>query len=168
MKSDGTVVAWGDTTGGATSVPAGLKSVIALGAGFESSLAIASPLDILSNPANQSVQVGQLATFGATVDGAAATAQWQVSADARATWIPIPGTTDPTLSFTAQVSLNGTQYRYFVSNLTNSAVTTPAILTVLPAVGGGDCTVNCGPSTSATPEIDSLLLFGSGLSGLPA
>ena len=40
LKSDGTVVAWGDNYSGQTSVPVGLSAVIAIAAGNEFSLAL--------------------------------------------------------------------------------------------------------------------------------
>ena len=42
LKSDGTVVAWGDNSSGASTVPAGLNGVVAIAAGLEHSLALKS------------------------------------------------------------------------------------------------------------------------------
>jgi hypothetical protein len=53
------------------------------------------------------------------------------------------------------------------SNGVESSLVQATVLAV--SAGGnlpGGCDVNCPPPVSATPELDSLLLFGSGLSGL--
>jgi hypothetical protein len=41
-------------------------------------------------------------------------------------------------------------------------------VTIFSESGGGGCTVDCGPGPGATPELDSLLLFGGGLAGIAA
>jgi hypothetical protein len=40
LKSDGTVVAWGDNSAGQTIVPAGLSGVAAIAGGYSHSLAV--------------------------------------------------------------------------------------------------------------------------------
>jgi hypothetical protein len=55
-------------------------------------------------------------------------------------------------------------YKAAAASLTsNVASVSVTVLTNTPI-----CTVNCAPGAGATPELDSLLLFGSGLSGLGA
>jgi hypothetical protein len=43
LKSDGTVVAWGDNDSGQATVPAGLSGVVAIAAGYEHSLVGVGP-----------------------------------------------------------------------------------------------------------------------------
>jgi hypothetical protein len=77
-----------------------------------------------------------------------------LNADGSFTYTPNAGYIGPD-SFTykaAAASLTSNVASVSVTVLTNAAV----------------CTVNCAPGTGATPELDSLLLFGSGLSGLGA
>ena len=42
LKSDGTVIAWGDNSHGQTNLPAGLSNVVAIAAGYYHSLAVCS------------------------------------------------------------------------------------------------------------------------------
>jgi hypothetical protein len=77
-----------------------------------------------------------------------------LNADGSFTYTPNTGYTGPD-SFSykaAAASLTSNVASVSVTILTNTAV----------------CTVNCAPGPGATPELDSLLLFGSGLSGLGA
>src|SRR5438309_6566825 len=86
---------------------------------------------VTTNPANQSVAAGSTATFTAAANGnPTPTVQWQVSTNGGATFTNIAGATATTLSFTAQVSNNGNQYRAVFTNTVGSATTTAATLTV--------------------------------------
>jgi hypothetical protein len=78
----------------------------------------------------------------------------QLNADGSFTYTPNAGYTGPD-SFT---------YEAAAASLTsNVAIVSVTVLANTPV-----CTVSCAPGTGATPELDSLLLFGSGLSGLGA
>jgi plastocyanin len=59
LKSDGTVVAWGDNTYGASSVPTGLNNVVGIAAGSEHSLALKSDGTVVAwgNDANGQTDV---------------------------------------------------------------------------------------------------------------
>jgi hypothetical protein len=76
----------------------------------------------------------------------------QLNADGSFTYTPNAGYTGPD-SFTYQAAAAS-----LTSNVANVSVTVLTDTVV--------CTVNCAPGMGATPELDSLLLFGSGLSGL--
>jgi hypothetical protein len=78
----------------------------------------------------------------------------QLNADGSFTYTPNAGYTGPD-SFTYQAAAGS-----ITSNVANVSVT---VLTDTAV-----CTVNCAPGPGETPELDSLLLFGSGLSGLGA
>jgi hypothetical protein len=56
-----------------------------------------------------------------------------------------------------------------VIDVSTAGLSGTANVLVLSPRGGTGCTVNCGPPPpGATPEVDSLVMFGSGLSGLAA
>jgi Ricin-type beta-trefoil lectin domain/Immunoglobulin I-set domain len=93
-----------------------------------------SPPTITTQPANQTVNAGQTATFTAAATGSPTpTVQWQVSTDGGATFSNVSGATSTTLSFTTTLSQNGNQYRAVFTNTAGTATTAVATLTVNPA-----------------------------------
>lgn len=84
---------------------------------------------ITSHPADQDVVAGNTASFSASVSGTA-TVQWQVSADAGASWSNIDGATSTSYSLTTAVTQSGTQYRAVFDNGTCTTATDAATLTV--------------------------------------
>lgn len=83
---------------------------------------------IAAQPQNQTVSVGQTATFSVTASGTPPfTYQWQRND------VAIPGATAATLSFTATSADNGATYRVVVTNARGSATSNRATLTVNPA-----------------------------------
>jgi hypothetical protein len=93
------------------------------------SAAINAPA-IVSQPSNQSVSAGGVATFTAAATGNPAPAvRWQVSNNG-VTYDDVPGATSPTFSFAASTSDNGKQYRAMFTNSAGSAVTFGVLLTV--------------------------------------
>ena len=88
----------------------------------------ASPTGTLS-PSNDTVTVGQTATFTAAATGTPApTVQWYDSTDGGASFSMIPGATSTTLTFTTAASENGDLYEAVFTNSVGSATTTPAAL----------------------------------------
>ncbi len=86
---------------------------------------------ITTQPTNQTVTAGQMATFTAAATGSPTpTVQWQVSTDGGATFSNVSGATSTTLSFTTALSQNGNQYRAVFTNSAGTATTTTATLTV--------------------------------------
>ncbi|MGH9928489.1 MAG: hypothetical protein ACREA9_04570 [Pyrinomonadaceae bacterium] len=84
---------------------------------------------VSTNPTNQMVCDGAMASFTAAANGSPApTVQWQVSSGGPFT--NIPGATSATLSFTAATSQNGNQYRAVFTNSCSTATTTAATLTI--------------------------------------
>ncbi|MEZ4862432.1 MAG: Ig-like domain repeat protein [Caldilineaceae bacterium] len=94
-------------------------------------LTVNSAPTISTQPGNQTVNEGQSVSFSAAASGSPApTVQWQVSSDNGATWSDLSGETAATLTFTAQSSDNGKQYRAIFTNSCGTATTNAATLTV--------------------------------------
>lgn len=90
----------------------------------------ASPV-VTSNPADTSVQEGDLFTFTAAASGTPVpTAQWQVSIDGGASFTDIPDETGLTYSATATLADDGNLYQAVFTNTEGSATTSAAMLTV--------------------------------------
>jgi hypothetical protein len=108
---------------------------------------------VTTNPSDQNVDAGQIASFSAAASGfPTPTVQWQVSTDGGATFDDIPGATSTTLSFTAALTDDGSQYRAVFTNSVGTATTTAATLTVEAApsitTNPSDLTVNAGQTAS--------------------
>jgi murein DD-endopeptidase MepM/ murein hydrolase activator NlpD len=101
---------------------------------------------ITTNPSNQTVTAGQVATFVAAASGTPTpTVQWQVSTNGGSTFSNIPAATSTTYSVTATASQNGYRYRAIFTNSVGSATTTVTMLTVTPA-SARTVTVNYQPT----------------------
>jgi alpha-tubulin suppressor-like RCC1 family protein len=87
---------------------------------------------ITKQPANQTVEDGQSATFTSTASGTPTpTVQWEVSTNGGATWSAIEGATATKLTIaSAHVSENGNQYRAHFTNVAGEATSKAATLTV--------------------------------------
>jgi len=86
---------------------------------------------ISTQPSNQSVAVGNTASFSVTASGnPSPTVQWQLSTDGGTTFNNINGATSATYSFTAQASDNSHQFRAVFTNSSGTATSTAATLTV--------------------------------------
>jgi hypothetical protein len=92
---------------------------------------------ITTNPSDQTVPVGDTASFTAAASGfPVPTVQWQLSTDGGASFSNIAGATSATYSFTVAAADNGNEFRAVFSNTTDaphSATTTAATLTVTQA-----------------------------------
>ncbi len=94
-------------------------------------LTINPALAILTNPAPQTVAIGQKATFTAKASGTPSpTVQWQVSGDGGQTFSNIPGATATTFSFTTTAAQNSNLYRAVFSNKAGQAPTIAVPLTL--------------------------------------
>src|SRR5204863_1110372 len=98
---------------------------------------------VTTHPLSQSVPSGSPVTFTAAASGSPApTVQWQSSPDG-ITFTDIGGATSTSLTFTAQLSDNGKQYRAVFTNACSTATSNAATLTVTCSVitvartGGG-------------------------------
>ena len=95
---------------------------------------------ILTSPANQSIIVGQTATFVASANGAAPLAyQWQRQAAGTGTWSNLAtggsyggATTQSLTVINAALAMNGDQFRCVVSNAAGTATSGVGLLTVAP------------------------------------
>jgi uncharacterized repeat protein (TIGR01451 family) len=99
-----------------------------------------TPPAVTVNPTSQAVCVGNSASFTSTGTGSPApNIQWQVSADAGATFVPVPGATRNTYTFAAAAADNAKQYRAQFSNTCGVVISSPATITIyaLP-----DCSIS--------------------------
>ena len=96
------------------------------------SLVVSSPPNVVTQPANQSVQSGNTATFASTATGSPTpTVQWQLSTDGGAQWTAITGATATTYTTPATTTANnGNQYRAVFTNGIGTANSNPATLSV--------------------------------------
>ena len=134
---------------------------------------------VTTQPTSQSLSAGQDATFTAAAGGfPVPTVQWQVSTDGGVTFSPVSGATSDTLTITsATVADNGNQYRaVFTNGVSPDAVTSPATLSVSPAVApyiitnpvgqtaysGQTETLTVGAGGTPTPTIDWQLSVDGG------
>ena len=84
-----------------------------------------------TQPASQSVIVGQTASFTVEATGEKLSYQWQQSTDSGQSWTDIGGATDATYTTEATTtSMNGYQYRCVVSNSAGSITSDAVSLTV--------------------------------------
>jgi Bacterial Ig-like domain (group 3)/Autotransporter beta-domain/Immunoglobulin I-set domain len=124
-------------------------AIVLLGAVSFPSLAAAQAPVVTTNPVSQSVAAGSNVSFVAAASGIPSpTVQWQQSTDGGATFNNIGGATSTTLTFATSVGQNGNQYRAVFTNISGSATTTAATLTVTagPVVTTNpvDVTINAG------------------------
>jgi hypothetical protein len=120
-----------------------------------------------AQPAPQTALAGQAATFTAAASGRPApTVQWQVTTNGGATWAPVSGATSTTLSFTAQLAQNGSQYEAVFSNANGSATSTPATLTVVAPTA--PTIAIAGQPVSQTVLMGQTATFTSAANGNPA
>ncbi|HEY3701603.1 MAG TPA: pentapeptide repeat-containing protein, partial [Acidimicrobiales bacterium] len=86
---------------------------------------------VTSQPTNEAVTFGQMASFSAAASGfPAPAAKWQVSTNGGNLFTDISGATGPTYSFTPSVSQSGSQYRAVFTNSSGTVMTNAATLTV--------------------------------------
>jgi len=119
---------------------------------------------ITTQPSDQTVTAGQMASFTAGASGTPTpTVQWQISTNGGSTWNDIPGATATTYSFTANAGQTGSQYRAVFTNTLGNATTNAATLTVNAAVAP---TITTQP-TDQTVTPGQVASFTAGASGAP-
>ncbi len=93
-----------------------------------------TPVSISQQPQNQTVIVGQPATFTVVAAGTQISYQWQSMPSGAGSFSPIAGATSSSYTLAAaSLSDHGTQYRCVVTNSVSSATSSVATLAVLPA-----------------------------------
>jgi hypothetical protein len=85
--------------------------------------------DILWQPLDEEVEVGQYATFDVLADGAPLTYAWQRSNDGGCSWNNIPGANADTYMFATLTGDNGALFRCVVSSPSGTSISDPALLT---------------------------------------
>ena len=86
---------------------------------------------VTTQPLSTTVTAGSTATFSAAASGSPTpTVQWQVSLDNGASWNNVTGATTTTYSFTTIASQNNWQFRAVFTNVTGTATTNAANLSV--------------------------------------
>jgi hypothetical protein len=115
-----------------TAATSGTLNVLSRAVDDSGNLEVLTPVPtITTQPGNQTVTVGQTATFTAAATGSPTpTVQWQVSTDNGVTFGNVSGATSTTLSFTSASSQNGNEYRAVFMNSAGTAMTRAATLTV--------------------------------------
>jgi hypothetical protein len=125
-----------------------------------------TPPLVTLQPADETVSEGVPASFTAAADGATSV-QWQISHDLQ-NWSDVTGATQTSLIIATQGGQSA-KYRAAFTNTGGTTYTNAArlrIMRAMPGSGDGGPLPGGSPAPGATPELDSLLLFGSGLSGL--
>jgi hypothetical protein len=130
LKADGTVVAWGDNSAGATTVPAGLRGGLGLAAGYAIGLVLRDSSGdrvptITTHPASQVVTDGENVSISvvATAGGAPVTYQWRKDS------VIIAGATAASYTVNGFFGANVGGYDVVVSNYLGSVVSNAAVLT---------------------------------------
>ena len=118
-------------------------------------LTVVTAPTITTNPQSQSVVAGMADTLTAAATGTPAPAvQWELSTDNGGTYSTIAGATNTTLSLGAvTVGENGFEYEAVFTNAAGTATTTPATLTVSPAVAPTITTDPLSQSVSSGTDV---------------
>ncbi|MGN0598696.1 MAG: hypothetical protein ACI4JK_02275, partial [Oscillospiraceae bacterium] len=104
--------------------------------------ALKSTVEITSQPKDQTVAVGEKATFTVAASGEGLTYQWQISTNSGSTWKSFANTTD-TFSITAKAAYNGYMYRCIVTDANGNSVTSDAAKLI---VRNDTCTITSQPT----------------------
>ena len=146
----------------ASTAPGGPISLSGPGTGGGTGGGTASAPQITQNPANLSVASGQAAAFTAAASGATSV-KWQQYNGVQ--WVDISGASSTTLSFIADLTNNGAEFRAVFTNAAGSTTTAAATLTVTQS--GVAPTVTENPN-STTAEVGTEVTLAAGATGTPA
>ena len=122
---------------------------------------------ITLDPVSQSIYEGESVTFTAAAGGVPApSVQWEVSTGGGASYSPVPdGTGDSLTVSDVSLAQSGDEYEAVYSNgVSPDATSSPAVLTVLPAVAP---VVTLNP-TDVSVVVGEPVTFSAGASGTPA
>jgi hypothetical protein len=118
---------------------------------------------ITTEPSNEAVSTGQVATFTAAASGKPTPiVQWQRSTNSGRTWGTITGANATTYAFTATQAENGEEFQAVFANKAGTAVTSAASLTIATS-----------PAVTTNPSSEAVLsgataTFTAAASGTPA
>ena len=120
---------------------------------------------IATEPVDQAVSAGNAAVFTAGVSGTPApTLQWQRSPDGGATWADVAGATAASLSTgTTTVAQDGHRYRLQASNISGSATSRAARLSVAPAPQAPTITTQPAGQSVTVPAAASFSVVATGV-----
>jgi autotransporter-associated beta strand protein len=144
-------------------------------------LTVDTPPLVTTQPANQSVTLGNSATFTAAASGnPAPTVQWQVSSNGGTSYAPISGAASTTLTVSGvTASQNGYLYEAVFTNGVGSVTTNAASLTVntIPVVtaqptsqtigAGNNATFTAAGTGSPTPAVQWEVSLNGGITFSP-
>ena len=129
VRSDGTLLTWGDNNYGDKTPPAALSNLVSIAASAPAFHGLAlvnngSPV-ILQSPVGLTAYTGRSVTLQATAVGAAPLSyQWLLNG------VNVPGATNPSLVIPNIQFANAGSYQLFVSNSINTALSLPAPVNV--------------------------------------
>jgi hypothetical protein len=132
LRTDGAIAGWGQNTDGQTNVPPGLSNMIAVAAGASHSLALQGDgsIVITVQPRNQRVYYGAPATFAVMAAGRGPIFhQWLSNG------IPISGANSAAYALPATLAAAAATYSASLLNMTTSAASSNATLTVVYPAG---------------------------------
>jgi PKD repeat protein len=114
-------------------------------------LTVCAPARLFAQPGNDSVNVGDTATFAATATGTAPTYQWQRSVDG-VTWNNITSATSPTYKFVPVAADNGAKFRIKVANTcgSDSSPTVTLFVCTPPVVNRSPASLEVTAGSSAS------------------
>jgi len=139
---------------GSTTSPGGGGTGSASGGSGGGGSATISPPWIIVQPADQSVQNGDPATFITGATGVVTSTQWQVSTDAGADWSNVPNATSTAYAMIPTSGESGYEYRAVLSNPAGSATTRAATLTVAGSLGDSGPQVTTQPTNQTVASGD--------------
>ena len=167
MRSPGSGNTTSPNGGGTGSGPGGLGGSGSSGGSGASGSTIAALPQIIVQPADQSVQNGDPATFITGATGVVTSTEWQVSTDAGTNWSDVPNATATTYAMIATAGENGYEYRAVLSNSAGSATTRAATLTVAGPPANSAPQVTTQPTNQTVADGD-YATFTAAASGYPA
>ncbi len=140
LKNDGTIVAWGGNAEGEVTIPPAAQGcVLAIAAGGYHSLALVTAQPTVATlPASQVRLAGQAAIFTAALSGSPpAACQWYKDGVALTDDSRISGAATASLTVSGLTAADAGHYTVEVGNCAGTALSDPAVLTVLPAAPPG-------------------------------
>ena len=112
-------------------------------------LTVVAPLEIVTQPAPQTVLAGEKAVFSVQANGVKLTYRWEYSRDGGETWTTSTASRGATLTTVTKTAFDGRLYRCVISDGTEEVTSEPALLTVITPL---EITANPQPQTVLAGE----------------